>query len=90
MFQAGEYEDAIPRNSTFAEGDWNGDGEFDSNDLILAFQAGNYEVPVAASFASPRDKRRIAVERSRAQPAICDGVGNEFIRIVRVAMTCIP
>lgn len=42
IFQAGEYEDGIPSNSTFDEGDWNGDGEFDSADLILALQFGDY------------------------------------------------
>ena len=30
-------------NSTWAEGDWNGDGEFDSNDFITAFADGGYE-----------------------------------------------
>jgi hypothetical protein len=42
VFQAGEYEDGIRRNSTFQTGDWNGDGEFDSADLVFAFQAGHY------------------------------------------------
>ena len=28
---AGEYEDGIPGNSTWEEGDWNGDGDCDSN-----------------------------------------------------------
>jgi hypothetical protein len=48
VFQAGQYEDGIPRNSSFAEGDFNGDGEFDSSDLVLAFQAGTYESGLAA------------------------------------------
>ena len=42
VFQAGEYEDGIPGNSTYAEGDWNEDGDFDSGDLVVAFQAGTY------------------------------------------------
>jgi hypothetical protein len=46
VFQAGEYEDGVPQNSTFEEGDWNGDQEFDSGDLVLAFQDGMY-VPAA-------------------------------------------
>jgi hypothetical protein len=41
-FAAGQYEDGIAQNSTWEEGDWNGDGEFDSADLVLAFQAGAY------------------------------------------------
>ena len=44
IFQAGEYEDAILGNSTWADGDWNGDGEFTSQDLVAAFQEGSYEV----------------------------------------------
>ena len=51
MFQANEYEDDEPLNSTWAEGDWNGDGEFGSSDLIVAFQAGYDEPPPAAAKA---------------------------------------
>ncbi len=42
VFRAGEYEDALPMNSTFVEGDWNDDGEFNSSDLVLAFRLGHY------------------------------------------------
>lgn len=42
VFQQGEYEDRITGNSTFEDGDWNGDGEFDSADLVLAFQRGDF------------------------------------------------
>lgn len=42
IFQAGEYDDEVEDNSTFDEGDWNGDGEFDSADLMLAMQQGSY------------------------------------------------
>ena len=30
-------------NSGWAQGDWNGDGDFDSGDLVAAFQDGGYE-----------------------------------------------
>ncbi|MEZ6115620.1 MAG: hypothetical protein R3C28_03475 [Pirellulaceae bacterium] len=43
IFAAGEYEDAIDGNSTWATG-WSGNGEFDSADLVLAFQDGGYEL----------------------------------------------
>ncbi len=43
VFQAGEYEDTIEDNSTWATGDWNADGEFSSSDLVVAFQDGGYE-----------------------------------------------
>jgi hypothetical protein len=42
VFQTGEYEDSIPRNSSWETGDWTGDGEFDTSDLVTAFQAGGY------------------------------------------------
>ncbi|MCA9170121.1 MAG: hypothetical protein KDB23_20735, partial [Planctomycetales bacterium] len=42
IFQAGEYEDAVALNSTWATGDWNGDREFTSGDLVMAFQLGVY------------------------------------------------
>ncbi len=42
VFQRGEYEDSLAKNSTWADGDWNCDGEFDSSDLLLAFQQGGY------------------------------------------------
>ncbi|MCA9200264.1 MAG: PEP-CTERM sorting domain-containing protein, partial [Planctomycetales bacterium] len=31
-------------NSTWGTGDWNGDGEFDTSDMVLAFQDGGYEL----------------------------------------------
>ena len=49
VFQHGEYEDAIAKNSNWSDGDWNCDEEFDTGDLISAFQSGGYQaaaVPV--------------------------------------------
>ena len=43
VFQAGEYEDGIDKNSTWETGDWNGDLEFNSGDFVEAFQDGGYE-----------------------------------------------
>jgi arylsulfatase A-like enzyme len=43
VFLASEYEDEFPGNSGWSEGDWNGDGEFGTGDLTLAFQSGGYE-----------------------------------------------
>ena len=54
VFQAGEHEDVIAGNSTWATGDWNGDGEFDSGDLIVAFQDAGFEAgPRAAAATVP-------------------------------------
>ncbi|MCA9199454.1 MAG: CotH kinase family protein, partial [Planctomycetales bacterium] len=38
VFQAGEYDDALVRNSSYATGDWNCDQEFDSADFVTVFQ----------------------------------------------------
>jgi hypothetical protein len=46
VLEAGEYEDTVAENSTWAEGDWNCDGEFDSGDLVTALQAGGYSATV--------------------------------------------
>ena len=43
VFKANEYEDGIEGNSTWSEGDFNADGDFDAEDLILAFEFGMYE-----------------------------------------------
>jgi hypothetical protein len=43
VFDSGQYEDAIPENSTWATGDWDADGDFTSHDLVVAFQEGGYE-----------------------------------------------
>jgi hypothetical protein len=43
VLQAGNYEDDIANNATWASGDWNGDGEFSTGDLVVALQAGGYE-----------------------------------------------
>ena len=42
-FTFAEYEDNVAGNSTWTEGDWNGDLDFDSHDFVLAFQRGKYE-----------------------------------------------
>lgn len=43
VFKATGYEDALVRNSGWAEGDWNGDLEFDGADLAFVFLDGQYE-----------------------------------------------
>ena len=54
VFKAGQYEDGIAGNSTWATGDWNGDREFDTGDLVAAFQDGGFEAgPRAAVSVVP-------------------------------------
>ena len=43
VFAAGEYEDDIPLNSLWQTGDWDGNGDFDTSDLVLAFTSGAYD-----------------------------------------------
>ena len=52
VFQSNQYEDGIPRNSSWETGDWNGDGEFDTADLIKAFQENGYETGRRATAAT--------------------------------------
>jgi hypothetical protein len=43
VFQASEYEDGFNQNSSWADGDWDGDLEFTTADLVLAFRLGTYQ-----------------------------------------------
>ena len=43
VFQAGLYEDDVASNATWDTGDWNGEHEFSSSDLVTSFQDGGYE-----------------------------------------------
>lgn len=43
VFGAGQYEDGIAGNSTWASGDWNGDREFSTADLVFVFAQGGFE-----------------------------------------------
>ena len=56
VFQAGEYEDELAENSSWATGDWNADGDFNSADLIFAMQQGEYVTsirPMTAAVPEP-------------------------------------
>jgi hypothetical protein len=56
VFTAGQYEDTVPGNSTWATGDWNGDADFNSADFVAAFTEGGYEKgprPAANSVPEP-------------------------------------
>jgi hypothetical protein len=43
VFQAGTYQDNVPNNSSWDDGDWTGDAEFTQLDLVEAFQHGGFE-----------------------------------------------
>ena len=44
IFQAGKFEDEQDKNASWSEGDWDGDRDFTTRDLVLAFQFGRYNV----------------------------------------------
>lgn len=88
VFQAGEYEDDVPLNSTWLTGDWNGNGEFTSGDLVLALIDGGFDqgqparhalVPepsttLLAAFAiiGSFSRTRRTEHRSKRKPALAD------------------
>jgi hypothetical protein len=67
---AGEYEDSIPGNSTWSEGDWDCDGDFTTRDLVLAFS----DVGFVAAAIHDTDilKRRFPLRFGRK-----DGMGSD-------------
>ena len=74
VFQAGKYETVW--EACWAQGDWNGDGLFNSDDFVIAFQDGGYE-------QGPRPD--VAVVPEPGVDAIGDRVG--FL-VVRSADLC--
>ena len=62
LLQAGQYEDGVQQNSTWATGDWNADGEFEKADLLLALQDGGYgEGSLAALAAVPEPPAMVLI-----------------------------
>lgn len=55
VFTAATYEDDVPNNSKWSTGDWNGDGDFTSSDLVLAFIDLTTERAAVASVPEPTD-----------------------------------
>jgi hypothetical protein len=53
VFQANEYEDNVIGNSTWSEGDWNGDRDATTSDLALAFQTGAFEQRIRVAVPVP-------------------------------------
>ncbi|MCA9218188.1 MAG: lamin tail domain-containing protein, partial [Planctomycetales bacterium] len=62
VFQAGQYEDSVAGNSTWATGDWNCDGEFTTSDFVTAFMYGEYSIGEATP--------RIVTDRSLVSAAV--------------------
>jgi hypothetical protein len=60
VLAAGKYEDNVPGNAGWAEGDWNGDGDFGTGDLVLALQQGGYVAAARPIVAATLDVRAAA------------------------------
>jgi hypothetical protein len=60
VLTVGEYEDNLAGNSTWAEGDWDGDAEFGSGDF-LAFQFGGYELGPRTAIAAVPEPTSVAL-----------------------------
>ena len=70
VFTAGEYEDGVAGNSTWAEGDWNADGEFDSSDFVAAFTAGGYEIGPRVPAAVPEPSSALLIAMGLILPLL--------------------
>ena len=74
IFQAGEYEDNLASNSTWATGDWNCDGDFTSRDFTYALTYGEYDTdepviePAAAAVAAAIHNRDNTAADSSDKP----------------------
>ena len=74
IFQAGEYEDNLASNSTWATGDWNCDGDFTSRDFTYALTYGEYDTdepviePAAAAVAAAIHNRDNIAKDSSDKP----------------------
>ncbi len=55
LFGTGKYEDGIDGNSTWFEGDFNGDGDFTTRDLVHVFMRGTYTQDPALNAAAAID-----------------------------------
>ena len=70
--QAGKFEDDIPNNASYEEGDWDGDGDFTSSDLVFVFQAGTYQDEAVAALPGA------AIAAALAELAVSDSEDHEF------------
>ena len=76
VLAAREYEDGIPENSGWAEGDWDGDGDFTTSDLIHVLQFGGYTV-AAQSTSGTTSVIEWSHSPSGDQAAAVDAIWNQ-------------
>ena len=68
VFKSGHYEDGMRQNSTWVEGDWNCDREFNSSDFVAALADGGYVVPPSSSASLQSLAARMDAERHQPRP----------------------
>ena len=88
IFQAGQYEDGAPGNSTWATGDWNCDGEFTTRDLVTAFMYGDYDGGAAAARPAVESSSSVAgaIEASVAANQVVGVDGSHAGESVQIAV----
>jgi len=64
LFAASEYEDGVAGNSGWRTGDFNGDKEFDSQDIVFIFSRGGYTLIPA--LPGPESAHRSSIAAARA------------------------
>jgi hypothetical protein len=61
VLAAGQYEDAVDGNSGWAQGDWDGNGDFTTSDFVFALAGGGYEQGPRAAVAAVPEPASIAL-----------------------------
>ena len=62
VLQLAEYEDGIVGNSNWGEGDWNCDGDADTQDIVMAFIGGGYSAAATAVTATRTTSAELSAE----------------------------
>ncbi len=75
VFQRGQFDDTVDNNSTWADGDWNGDSEVDNGDLLFVFQNGSYadtRFPGAVTVGTDAFVGKSLQDACRCEPDLSD------------------
>ena len=87
VFVAGRYEDGVADNATWQQGDWDGNGDFESSDLVLALHKGGYDFGTPTPdpvFGELRFEEAGTIDDAVSFAADLDGDGDpDLVRIKR-------
>ena len=97
VFVAGKYElrpwwesQGLQYASSWSEGDWNGNGMFDSDDFIIAFQDGGYEQGPRTDAAAVPEPTSLALMLAAAWLLILRIRADQRRLVVLLAILCAP